>query len=147
MKFEIIAIGEEKPDFVSSRIQKALGTDYSHVAILVDEEVIYHATGKGFHKEYLCDVLPGHIIRHRFEVRSARSDEFSLGWLEGNIGVPYSNLQYLGFIFPWMRKFVDNGRKRTICSEAVGDAMQECFGYLIDDTDFKSPKDIVEILR
>lgn len=149
--FEILAIGEENPDFVSRKIQNFLNTDYSHIAILVDGIKVYHATGKGFHTDWLQNVIPGHIIRHRIKVEP-RNNSYALGWLDGCIGTEYSQSQYLGFFFAWwpwlqklIRKIFDNGRKKTICSEAAADFLKECCGYEIVQADFLSPKDVVNI--
>jgi hypothetical protein len=147
--FEIIAVGEIEPDFVSRRIQKFIDADYSHSAILVDGETIYHATGIGFHRIPLLELLPGHIIRHRirFELEG-EAGVFAKGWLEGCIGTEYSHSQYLGFFFPFLRRFVDNNRAKTVCSEAVGDFMAECLGirdHRLLNCDFLSPRDVTEI--
>lgn len=149
MRFEILAVGEIDPDFVSSRIQKFLGTDYSHSAILVDGEHVYHATGKGFHRMPLLELLPGHAIRHRisFELEGEKA-AYARGWLDGCIGIEYSNSQYLGFFFPLIRPFLRNKRAKLICSEVVGEFMDECLGirdYRLVCCDFLSPKDVTEI--
>lgn len=149
MKFEVLAIGEEKPDFVSRRIQSFLGTDYSHCAILVADRWCYHATEQGFNMVPWIHVAPGHIIRHRFafELDPART-QFSLGWLHASLGKEYSESQYLGFLFPFLRRFVANDRSKTVCSEAVGQFLFDCVGVKhgsLHKCDFLSPKDVVEI--
>lgn len=147
--FEILAIGEEKPDFVSARIQNFLGTDYSHVAVLVDGYLLYHATGEGFHAEPLDAIMAGHVIRHRIKVE-VPDVSYARGWLDGCIGTEYSQSQYLGFFLPPLRRFLNNGTKRTICSEAVADFLFECCRLndpRLFTRDFLSPRDIVEIAR
>lgn len=149
MKISILAIGEEKPDFVSRRIQSFLGTNYSHAAILVEDHWLYHATAKGFHQIPLHLVLPGHVIRHRFDYElNQEQSQYALGWLQGALGHEYSQSQYLGFLFPWLRRFVANGNSKTICSEAVGQFMFDCLNIRearLYACDFLSPKDVVEI--
>lgn len=149
MKFEILAVGELEPDFASRQIQRFLKTDYSHCVILVDERWCYHATAKGFHMIPLTALLPGHAIRARFAFElEVGPTQFALGWLQGALGHEYSQSQYLGFLFPFLRRFVANGNSKTVCSEAAGQFMFECLK--VQDArlyacDFLSPKDIVEI--
>jgi hypothetical protein len=149
MKFEILAIGELEPDFVSRRIQRYLGTDYSHIGILVDGLWLYHATGIGFHMVPLAAFLPGHAIRHRFAWELDRdTTQYALGWLEGCVGCEYSQSQYLGFLFPFLRPFVANGKSKTVCSEAGAQFMFDCLKVReprLFACDWINPKDIVEI--
>lgn len=149
MKFEILALGELEPDFASRHIQAFLGTDYSHCAILVDGLWAYHATAEGFHMTPWATLSPGHAVRHRFEWELDRdTTQYALGWLEGCLGCEYSESQYLGFLFPFLRHFVANGRSKTVCSEAAGQFMFDCLKIKearLYACDWLTPKDIVEI--
>lgn len=149
MKFSILAVGELEPDFVSKRIQHFLKTDYSHSAILVEDFMVYHATGKGFHAIPLHSLLPGHALRHKidFELPDAQS-HYACGWLQGALGHEYSQSQYLGFLFPFLKRWVANGNSKTVCSEAVGQFMFDCLNVKdarLYECDFLSPKDVTEI--
>lgn len=155
MKFELIAMGEVKPDFLSRRIQAAIKADYSHVAILVDGYQVFHATGKGFHKSDLPTELEGGktVIRRRIEIPVER-ECCALAWLNARLGLRYSNLQYLGFIFPFLRwiPFVNNGRSEVVCSEVVADFVAEnaklgsICAMAFRDCDFVDPKQCVDIV-
>lgn len=149
MRFEIVAIGEIDPDFLSSRIQKGIGADYSHVGILVDDRLLWHATGKGFHCSQIQDELKGSVIRRRVGI-PVFDESFARGWLNGRKGTRYSNLQYLGFIFPFLRflPFVDNGRKEVVCSEIAADFIVDCaivHNDRLADTDWIDPKECMDI--
>lgn len=150
VKFFIIATAEEKPDIFSRLIQKTIKTNYSHAGVLVEclgLGKIYHATRKGFHEIDLVDFLPGHIIRHKIQVYP-ENPSYAIGWLHGCIGTPYSQIQLLGFIFPWFKKLFRNKRAQTICSEVVIDFQKDCLKWsheLMKDPDYKSPKDVIEI--
>ena len=146
MGFEIALAAEKKPDFFSRAIMRALGTDYSHALIIVDNSRLFHATEVGFHESPLAEFVTDHIFRHRFDIKPA-CERYALGWLDGCIGTEYSQSQYLGFIFPILRPLVTNGRARTICSEAVADFIFDCVADKpsMGAADFLSPKDIFDI--
>ena len=149
MKLEIIATHEKKIDFVSKNLELFMGTSYSHNAIVVDEAVVYHATEKGFHKMPLSNLLLQCDIRHRFEfVRPIPEFYYAHGWLDGCVGREYSESQYFGFLFPFLKPMLQNGRKKTICSEVVADFMIDCLKIdddRLSDADWLTPKDIVAV--
>ncbi len=149
MKFSILAVGEIDPDFVSRRIQRFMGTDYSHCVILMDDKWCYHATAEGFNMRPISTLLPDHIIRQRFDFElDAINSMFAAGWLQGALGHEYSQSQYLGFLFPFLQRFVANGNSKTVCSEAAGQFMFDCLKIKdarLFSCDFLTPKDIVEI--
>lgn len=117
MKISLAVTREIKPDWLSRQIMKRLGTDYSHCIIIIDEYV-WQSTGKGFWPIPLNLFLNDRIIvdSREFEL-SGNGLVYANGWLQGKRGIEYSSSQYLGFIFPWMRKFVANGLEKMICSE------------------------------
>lgn len=147
--FELITLGEVKPDFVSTRIQRFEGANYSHVAILVDGYLVYHAIGKGVSRTTINDLLQDGlcVIRRRISIE-VRSKCCAHTWLEAMLGTKYSLAQYLGFIFPVLRflPFVNNGRREVVCSEFAAQFVgsQSTKGYLAlqkyTDCDFVGPK-------
>lgn len=118
--FELIAIGEEKPDFLSWWIQWGIKANYSHVAVLVNGETIYHSIEKGVCKTTLKEMMAEKacVIRRRILIPVER-ECCALTWLEARLDTPYSAIQYLGFIFPFLRfiPWINNGRRELVCSE------------------------------
>ena len=156
MKFEVIAIGEKKPDTTSWLIQKFIHANYSHLAILVDGDRVFHATEKGFHESKLKDELENSEIRERIPIRFDGNLQRwkAYGWLLGKIGAKYSFLQYIGYLFPFINhlKWIGNKRRETVCSEVVADWLYDCAPDFIGDprlkdADFLSPKQVIEILN
>lgn len=155
--FAICAFAEVKPDFVSRCIQKAIKANYSHIGILVGESTVYHATGVGFHKQNLIDMLEGGSVVIRRKVNLPIERECcALTWLEARIGTKYSLIQYLGFLFPWLRFIpkVSNGRRETVCSEIGADFAWDCvtptlrqsLRNALECNDFVDPKQLMDIL-
>lgn len=154
MMFELIALGEVQPDFVSRRIQRFEGTNYSHVAVLVDGRTAYHAVGKGVQRIALDRLLADGpcVIRRRVQIRVDR-DCCAKTWLESMVGKKYSLLQYLGFLFPFLRfiSWVDNGRREVVCSEFGADFVMECSTYgavaalRYGDSDFVGPRQALDV--
>ncbi len=129
MKFEIIAIGEVEPDFVSRCIQRFSKANYSHIAILLDDCILYEAVGEGVRKSSVAEMMAvkPHAIRRRVEL-PVKSECCSLTWLEANVGKKYGLIQYLGFLFPFLRwlPFVKNGKREVVCSEFGADFVMCC---------------------
>lgn len=152
--FELIALGEVKPDFVSSCIQRKIRANYSHIAILKDGKFVFHATGKGVNRTTLDRLLADGpcVIRRRVEI-PVENEDIAYGWLLGRLGLRYSNLQYLGFIFPFLRflPFVNNGRREAVCSELGADFVVDCSNQkwiaskAYGDCDFIDPKQCMDI--
>lgn len=136
MKVELICIGEIKPDFVSKWIQRGLSwlhgvpVNYSHIGILIDETRLFHATGKGFHESPLVEELSegtGSLIRERYELLGmTEGDEREfLGWLDGHKDTYYSNLQYVGILFPFLMPIVRYFSAGTVCSSSGARALKK----------------------
>ena len=153
MKIELLAIGEVKPDWASTLIQRALDTDYSHIGILINGVHLWHATEVGFHMIPWATFEPGHVVRHRFEweVKDGTYQEGLItGWLIATMGKEYSTSQYLGFIFPMLRsvKIIANGNSKLVCSEAGGQFLYDTYllrDHRLSKCDWLDPKKIVEI--
>lgn len=158
MTFKIFVCGEKDPDWVSRKIMKKLGTDYSHIGMFVTVdvfEIIYHSVGKGFskiddieHYEEMKTFLKEHNFQEIDITKYIKNEQFALGYLEGRLGAEYSESQYLGFIFGFMRRFVKNGRAKGICSEEAARFLVNCCNHELkfdrSKFDFVSPKDVWE---
>ena len=152
MKFEILAIGELVPDFFSRKIQNYLGTNYSHIAVLIDGAIVYHSIERGVVRELIQNALgPNDVIRHRFEFPIQPGREgFIMGWLEGSVGAKYAWSQYLGVFCPWIRFLVRNGKGQSFCSEYGATAVRDALGIYspeLEESDWITPKDIVEFCQ
>lgn len=147
--FELIALGEVTPDFVSRRIQKFEGTNYSHVAVLVDGYLVYHAIGPGVCRTTLSELLKDGpcVIRRRIQI-PVHADCCAKTWLDAQLGKKYSLWQYLGFLFPALQFLprVNNGSREVVCSEFgaqfVGSQSKRGYEALqkYTDTDFVGPR-------
>ena len=156
MKFCIWVSAEIKPDFVSRMIMWWLKCDYSHIGIgLVDQDnelhTIYHSVGEGFSTLSVKDFLShGKKIVGVKHIPVKNPDQ-ALGFLDGMMGKDYSEMQYIGFMLPWLKKLVDNGEGELVCSEAATLFVQK---YMVDgeikfkdfNADFTSPKDLWEAI-
>lgn len=143
MRFYAVAIGEKNPDFISHSIQEYLSHKYdrpvnwSHCAIEVEgsalHDGIWDSTGRGFEwspKEEALD-NGASIIRMRTPL-PVKDQQVALGWLFGNRGRSYSNLQYALYLLPmWLQRLLGkilpagvkhwfaNGRAASVCSESL----------------------------
>lgn len=138
-KFELLFIGERKPDLFSWLIQcgqrriHGVKVNFSHVAILVNGYWVYDSTPKGFDLSNIDELLKGDlsVIRHRYELTLVPgTEDDALAWLRGRRGIPYGLLQGLGVVFPILRRFpfIRNGCKRAFCSESGADFLYEFCG-------------------
>lgn len=139
---------EKEPDFVSKMIMKFMGTNYSHVFFILDG-YIYQSTGEGTHRCNLENYLETHVIVDEYMVALAlMTPESFRSYMAGAKGKGYGHWQYLGFMFPWLQKFVTNGSSRQICSELVAEVLRDYRPMkLPKNADFMSPKDVNILLR
>lgn len=145
--FKVAFTREIKPDFISNCIMKFLATNYSHVFFIHDGQ-IFHATGEGVNQVTLSDYLKTHQIVAEFEVSLAMTPSEFVMFMEGSKGKEYSSSQYLGFIFPFLKRFTRNGNEKMICSELVAAVLEKNGGYkLPKEADFMSPKDVYDLLK
>lgn len=146
--FAIAATAENKPDFVSACIMRFIAAPYSHIAIIAPNDDVYHATGKGFHRIKLAELIDKRTMVHiaAFTLTPEEAAR-ATGWLEGRLDTDYGELQYLGFFLPFLRKWFSNNKAKTICSEVGADFLVECLGYQgkwVCGRDFLTPKDVIE---
>lgn len=147
MKLKIAFTREYKPDLVSKLIQKYLKTDYSHTFFVLND-TSFHSTGKGVHEVPLSDYLQTHVLVMEFEVESNQTESEFLSFMAGSMGKDYGESQYIGFLFPFLQKYLDNNNSKTICSEIVATYLADYCGYkLPKDADFMSPRDVYELLE
>lgn len=145
--FQIASCRENKPDLLSAALMRVMRANYSHVIIIENGDTVYHATGKGFHAEPLSEVLKAHTLPDIIEV-NCPDESLANGYLRRMIGMDYSESQFLGFIFPFMKPFFRNRHQRAICSEAVSDFLKDCCGCEInEDTDYIDPVKAIAYAR
>lgn len=151
MKFSVLALGEWKPDFVSWRVQQELGVDYSHIAICVNDNWMYHETARPFHMAPVHGILVNHAVVHDFDFELEYGDaRYALGWLQGALGKKSPEIQSLSPLFPLMRRLVTNEFSKLAVPKIAGQFLFECLKIKdarLFSSDFLTPKDIVEILN
>lgn len=148
MQNEYITIAvarENKPDFVSSMIMFFMRTNYSHV-LMCKDRVIYHSVGKGVEAVPYGAFMKDHTLPITRLVKLTCTLDQLGDYLDAHIGKEYSESQYIGFIFPFLKPFFRNRKKKTICSEFVARLLNNCCGYEFKDCDFLSPKNVIEAL-
>lgn len=129
MKFTYATSREKDPDFKSRTIMKAIGFDYSHSLIMVDDSMIFHATGKheyrdgrkvkGFHMiegDNMAEFLETHDLGHLVDLPVINPD-YAFGYCQGNVGKDYSESQLIGCSLPILRVFMGDDTAELICSE------------------------------
>lgn len=139
---------EKDPDWVSKEIMDFLDTDYSHV-FFINDGFIYHATGEGVNKTPLDKYLETHIIVHeRMLPLPLMTEDSFKAYMAGADSKEYGHLQYIGFIAPWLQRFVKNGNTKQICSELIAEVGRD-YGNLKlpKEQDFMSPKDVLDLLK
>lgn len=155
MKFYIFVSGEYEPDFLSKKIMKRFETNYSHIGMVLEDEFdkkeIFHSVGKGFSTANWDIFLLGHHVRLIDITDKVKNAQYALGYLQGRMGIEYSFSQYLGFVFPFLRKFVRNKTEKGICSEEAARFLYHCCIHELrvdpNKFDFVSPKDVWEKLE
>lgn len=154
MKFYLFSSAEIKPDWLSRKIMKYLKCDYSHIGVIVEHEghsAIYHSTGEAVNLKYMDSFMTDHILVHKIDITKHIIDlQFAHGWCEGSIGKDYSESQYLGLIFPWLKNLSGDGRSEMICSEFGARFIDECTtipSFDRTNCDFIDPKVCIETLQ
>jgi len=130
-------------------IKRRIGADFSHIGIIWNDITVFHATYIGYNKMNLHDFKQKNKILGRQKINVNVSDQmYALGWLNGNLGKDYSQSQFLGFMFGWMKPLVNNNDERGICSEFVARFLQECTKIIIvRDPDFIDPKQLWDVVK
>lgn len=149
MKVQVCVSAEKVPDFVSLAIMRFLRWPASHI-FLVYDDVMYHAVGEGVRSDDFREFCKDHHITDRVEVDLKCTPLEFASWFQEHQGIEYSDSQYLGFMVPFVRFLVRNGRKKAICSEFVSWAMIDFTDMdkaLFEDADFKNPKEVLEAIK
>lgn len=144
MKVRICVAAEKIPDFISWRIMRFLKFAASHIFIVYKDRM-YHAIEEGITDHDFLEFCKDHHIVAKKEVEFFCTEEEFFAWYAKIKGTPYSQSQYVGFFFPFLKRFVRNKRKAAICSEFVAWAMEDLarrsdFG----DSDFLNPKEVFD---
>lgn len=139
-KFFLITVGEDKPDFFSSKIQRGLSLRYgrivnkSHALILVEDagpwSGIWESVADGFHGPKPAEnYFVGHHIVDKVELDVPDPWE-AIQWLREFCGTPYAHLQFLLFVPTGLKtiakhvipkfllRLIANGKMLSFCSES-----------------------------
>lgn len=150
MKFEIFVSREKNPDFISRMIMKVTKADFSHIGVLVNGTTVIHAVGEGYLEQSAESFLVKKMFVELHEVKVV-NEQYSLGWLHGNLGKDYSQSQFFGFLFPFLRPLLDNNRTKGYCSEFMLDFAIDCLvgGHTLAecDSDWYSPKQTLQKIK
>lgn len=152
MRIEVAVSAEKEPDFVSRQIMKYMGAPYSHIFFIHKGKHI-GVDGKGVNVVDMDFFLKDHMIMGSEFIDLEWSEEYFLGWVEGNKGKEYSESQYLGFIFDGVKSLFSDGSKELICSEFVARALDYSSPRVLDylrfgwDFDYVSPKELWEAVQ
>lgn len=120
-----------------------MGVRYSHIGILVGDR-IYHSIGNGVTEECFESFKKTHWIPFRKKV-VVQCERYALGYLDGHIGIEYSQSQYFGFLVKRFQRFFRNKKSKLICSEFVANFINDCTQQKIfKDTDFLTPREVFE---
>lgn len=145
--YQVASCRENKPDFLSWILMKFMGVNYSHVLIIEDGKTVWHQVGSGFASEPLEEILKTHTLPDIITV-TCPDEALARGYIKRMIGTPYSESQFLGFIFPFLKVFFRNRHQRAICSEVVCDFLKDCCGCEInEDTDYIDPVKAIAYAR
>lgn len=155
MRFYLVTVGEDRPDFFSSKIQDVLSEKYnikcevSHALILVEDagkwSGIWESIESGFFgpkdpkKEWKgCHVGDKILLNVQDELGAIR-------WLRDFVGTPYPTMQFFLYLPRWIKrvarkltpkwilKKIFNGKSASWCSESCGHFMRNfCVGAFED---------------
>lgn len=145
---EIAVVREIKPDLFSRLIQFFTKAAYSHVMIIVNGSVVYHAIGRGVVKEYLTEVLDGNsVICDRFEVELSNED-YVVAYMEGSLGIRYSLFQCAAIVLRLLRPLALQGRGSMHCAEFVADVWTNAMKKpKLTSIDFLNQREVFEACR
>jgi len=128
VKIEVFFAAEKNPDLFSRIIMRVMRAPFSHVGLLINDEVIYDCVDEGFRKTDKDSFLAEHIFADIIDISKYQrvSDAEGIGFLEGRIGTPYAYRQLAGFLIPVLRGYLADGISKQVCSEAA----MYCITYL-----------------
>lgn len=133
-KFAVIHalwIGECRPDTVSALIQRVIGKNFSHNALIYEKTgALWESTfdddpamcGVIEHKEPR-DAMKGCVIRARKRIVLNVTEEQFERFLLREKGKPYAHGQNWATIFWWLGAWTKNGAKERNCSEFLAAAL------------------------
>lgn len=75
------------------------------------------------------------------------STDMLAGYLEGERGKEYGNVQIAGFVVPFMQKLVGNGNGKRVCSEFMGQIVHKFYKPIPGDPDYWTPKYLEKVLK
>jgi hypothetical protein len=140
-------MSEKDPDWISRMIMKREKVPYSHIAIEFEGD-IYHAVGEGVCVDNYKEYMEAHTEQGRKVVQLKCIKATFLGYIEGSKGKDYSETQWIGFMFPWFRRWFDDNKSEVICSEFVARILARYTDIDFDyqNLDFLTPKQVFEMI-
>jgi len=161
VRFTYAASKEHVPDFKSRAVMKVIDWDYSHSLIMVDDSIIFHATGpheyrdgrkaEGFHMidgDNFDEFMELHELGHKIDL-PVKNPDFAYGYCHGSVGKDYSESQLAGLLFPVLKVFTGDEATELICSEfPIRFIMQrQIVGFKFDkEPDWVCPKTCTQIM-
>lgn len=134
-------------------ISKFLNKEYSHAGIIVDNNLVYHATAEGFHISPLAEFLKNHYLVKEYDVTKYVTQlSYALGWLDGNLGKDYPETDLFAAVVRRMtghENSFGDGASEMYCSEACARFLEKCTSLDIFDhidCDFVFPDTLEEYL-
>lgn len=155
IEFRIAGSAEIKPDYKSKGVMVFTHADISHVLVIFRRGpelpwMIIDSTGDGVTEHPLDKFLETHKLIYDIDItKYVTRPCCAIAWLEGNFGKDYSEGQYFGFVFDFLKGFVRDGESELICSELVPRFIDKwttltCFKGA--DFDFINPKEAIKTL-
>jgi hypothetical protein len=148
---EVYFMKESKPDLLSRLIMWWQGTNYSHVGFEY-KGMLYHAIGNGVVWQKPEEYLHDHEVVLKKSVNLNCSVDRFEGYLMGEIGKDYSELQLWRIVTQKAYskvgiKMKSNGDAKRVCSEFVGMVLFLFSKHKISgDRDYWTPKCIEKAL-
>lgn len=136
MTLNFITTRELKPDWFSRFCMWWQKVDFSHAAVVFTDprdgvEKVFEAADKGVTLTPFAPFASGHHIINHIQRRITVSEDYALGWIDGQVGKEYSELQllYVGKFIRWGK----NGRTKFICVELSIFTAQVLTGLKVDE--------------
>lgn len=151
-------VGECTPDTGSTLIQRVLGKNYSHNALIyLRTGMVWHSTfsddpkakANGVCEETVQEALKGCVVRAKKYARLHVNDTYFTYWLEQERGKRYAHEQNAASIWKWVQhlSLLQNGDQGRNCSEFVA-AAAEMAGYEFPRLkDYITPADTYKVIK
>ncbi len=152
IQVDVIWMQAVNPDWKSRGIMYAQGTNYSHVGLIGyasdGRKYLCHAIGGGVCYSQPMDYLGEHRIVFKKTVHLSCSQDLLTGFVMGEKGKEYSQMQLLLIAFKIRWACLMNGDSKRICSEFVAAIVDRWSEHKIPaPLDLITPRDLFDILK